>query len=67
MQSQMVGGLVSLCDPGTDTQPGRIRNPENMITAKIGLRNAVTDGFDALLAQKDKHVKILVTPDESLL
>ena len=46
---------------------GKIKNPERMITAKISLNDAVTDGFDALLAQKDKHIKILVNPDGSLV
>lgn len=46
---------------------GKIKNPEGMITAKIALENAVEAGFDALLAQKDKHVKILVNPDGTLV
>lgn len=46
---------------------GKIKNPESMITAKISLKNAITDGFDALLAQKDTHVKILVNPDGTLV
>lgn len=50
----------------SNASAGRIRNPERMITARIGLKNAVQEGFEALLTQKDKHVKILVTPDDSL-
>jgi hypothetical protein len=46
---------------------GKIQNPEAMITAKIALKNAVEDGFDTLLAQKDKHLKILVNPDGTLV
>jgi (R,R)-butanediol dehydrogenase/meso-butanediol dehydrogenase/diacetyl reductase len=46
---------------------GKIRNPEKMITARIALKDAVKDGFDALLAHKDTHVKILVNPDGTLI
>lgn len=42
---------------------GKIKNPEKMITGRIGLKDAVVGGFDALLLQKDKHVKILVDPN----
>jgi hypothetical protein len=33
-----------------------------MITRKIGLTDAVTNGFEALIAEREKHVKILVDP-----
>ncbi|KAI1191946.1 hypothetical protein F5B17DRAFT_380189 [Nemania serpens] len=38
---------------------GRLR-PESMITSKISIDRVVEDGFDALVNEKDKHVKILV-------
>ncbi|KAI1158347.1 dehydrogenase [Nemania serpens] len=34
--------------------------PESMITSKISIDRVVEDGFDALVNEKDKHVKILV-------
>jgi threonine dehydrogenase-like Zn-dependent dehydrogenase len=46
---------------------GKIKNPESMITARISLKNAVEDGFEALRTQKDKHVKILINPDGTLV
>lgn len=42
---------------------GKIKNPEKMITGRIPLKDAVVGGFDALILQKDKHVKILVDPN----
>lgn len=41
---------------------GRIMNPENMITSRIPLDQAVTKGFEQLLTSRDKHVKILINP-----
>ena len=38
---------------------GKIEHPEKMITAKVPLENSVS-AFEALLAQKDKHVKVLI-------
>ncbi|KAF3199081.1 hypothetical protein TWF106_001333 [Orbilia oligospora] len=40
---------------------GKIRNPEKLITAKVALDDAVTNGFEALLKSRE-HVKILVRP-----
>ncbi|MGO5075532.1 2,3-butanediol dehydrogenase [Clostridium sporogenes] len=46
---------------------GRIKT-EGYITKKIALDNIVEEGFGALTGpEKKKHVKILVTPDKSLL
>lgn len=39
---------------------GQLKNPEKMITARVPLKDAVTEGFEALIANKDKHVKILI-------
>lgn len=35
-----------------------------MITAKIPLSEAVTAGFEELMANKDKHIKILIDPSQ---
>lgn len=35
-----------------------------MITARIKLKDAVAEGFEELLAHKDKHIKILINPYE---
>jgi threonine dehydrogenase-like Zn-dependent dehydrogenase len=34
--------------------------PKNMITRKISIDRVVEDGFEALIKDKNKHVKILV-------
>jgi len=41
---------------------GRLRG-EPLISAKIGLRDIVAHGFEALVERKDEHVKILVSPE----
>lgn len=38
-----------------------------MVTARIGLDEAIDGGFEELIHNKDKHVKILVTPRPDLL
>jgi (R,R)-butanediol dehydrogenase/meso-butanediol dehydrogenase/diacetyl reductase len=35
---------------------------EPLITARIGLKDIVSDGFEALIQHKEAHVKILVSP-----
>ncbi|KAK6362281.1 hypothetical protein TWF730_005977 [Orbilia blumenaviensis] len=40
---------------------GKIKNPEKLITAKVGMDDAVTKGFEALYGSRE-HVKILVHP-----
>jgi len=42
---------------------GKIKNPEGMITGRIPLKDAVVGGFEALITQREKHVKILVDPN----
>ena len=37
-----------------------------MITGRIGLEDIVEKGYHELLNNKDKHIKILVTPKESI-
>jgi threonine dehydrogenase-like Zn-dependent dehydrogenase len=38
---------------------GRLR-PGSMITRKISIDRVVEDGFNALINEKDKHVKVMV-------
>lgn len=47
-------------------EEGRIelKDLEMLITAKISLERAVTDGFDELLRDKEKHIKMLFSPLE---
>lgn len=35
-------------------------SPADMITSKIALENVVEDGIKELIANKEKHVKVLV-------
>lgn len=53
--------LVCKCvrEGETDVMVGTIQ-PGQMITAKITLENLVKEGFEALVKDKDSHVKILV-------
>jgi len=39
---------------------GRIERPERMITSRISLDEGVTKGFEALIKEREKHVKILI-------
>ena len=38
-----------------------------MVTARIGLEDVPEKGFEALVKNKDAHVKILATPRKELL
>jgi hypothetical protein len=38
-----------------------------MVTARIALEDTKAHGFDELVNNKDKHIKILVTPRRDLL
>jgi threonine dehydrogenase-like Zn-dependent dehydrogenase len=38
-----------------------------MVTSRIALENIVEQGFEALVHEKDDHIKILVTPREDLI
>ncbi|KEF51440.1 uncharacterized protein A1O9_12589 [Exophiala aquamarina CBS 119918] len=42
---------------------GRIERPESMITGRISLAEATSQGLERLLQSKDEHIKILVSPD----
>lgn len=46
---------------------GRFEHLESMVTARIGLDEAIEGGFEQLIHNKDRHVKILVTPRPDLL
>ena len=39
---------------------GRIERPERMITGRISLEEGVEKGFEALIKEREKHVKILI-------
>lgn len=38
-----------------------------MVTSRITLEDIVEKGFEALVHEKEKHIKILVTPRKELL
>jgi threonine dehydrogenase-like Zn-dependent dehydrogenase len=40
---------------------------EKMVTSRIALEDIVEHGFEALVKEKEKHIKILVTPKKELL
>jgi threonine dehydrogenase-like Zn-dependent dehydrogenase len=41
---------------------GRFPGIEKTITRRVSVEDAVTKGFDALVQEMDKHVKILISP-----
>ncbi|KAK5062507.1 hypothetical protein LTR84_004580 [Exophiala bonariae] len=50
-----------------DFSIGRFGNLESMVTARIGLDEVVDGGFERLICDKDRHIKILVIPRRHLL
>jgi threonine dehydrogenase-like Zn-dependent dehydrogenase len=46
---------------------GEFQGIERMVTSRIALEDIVEQGFEALVKEKDKHIKILVTPRKELL
>jgi (R,R)-butanediol dehydrogenase/meso-butanediol dehydrogenase/diacetyl reductase len=44
---------------------GKFKGLETMVTSKIHIDDIVQKGFNELVANRDQHVKILVTPDRS--
>lgn len=58
-------GTFAYCEEFDDVMrmlaDGRLQ-PEPMITGRIGLADLVAGGFEELLNQKDRNVKILVSP-----
>jgi (R,R)-butanediol dehydrogenase/meso-butanediol dehydrogenase/diacetyl reductase len=41
---------------------GRLGDVAELITGRVPLHRAITDGFDSLLARRSEHVKVLVEP-----
>jgi threonine dehydrogenase-like Zn-dependent dehydrogenase len=62
------GKLSATCqqtyEAKADILPGRLKEPERMITAKISLEEGVQKGFHALIEEREKHVKILIGVDD---
>lgn len=54
-------GQITENDKANDI-PGKFKGAERMITSRIHLEDVVEKGFKELITNKDKHVKILVTP-----
>lgn len=48
-------------------QSGRIAGYEKMVTGRISVEDIVAKGFEELVNNKDKHIKIMVTPRKDLL
>jgi threonine dehydrogenase-like Zn-dependent dehydrogenase len=46
---------------------GEFDGVEKMVSSRIALDDIVELGFEALVREKDKHIKILVTPRRELL
>jgi (R,R)-butanediol dehydrogenase/meso-butanediol dehydrogenase/diacetyl reductase len=51
----------------TDVSIGKYPGFEKMVTSRIHLEDVVDGGFVELTENKDKHVKIMVTPKRELL
>ena len=41
---------------------GELQGYEKMITSRVALDDVVAKGFEELVARKDNHVKILISP-----
>lgn len=50
-----------------DFVAGNYPGVEEMVTSRIHLQDVVERGFEQLIQNKDHHIKILVTPKESLI
>jgi (R,R)-butanediol dehydrogenase/meso-butanediol dehydrogenase/diacetyl reductase len=50
-----------------DFVAGKFEDVGKMITSRVALRDVVAKGLDELINNKDKHVKILITPKQDLL
>ena len=46
---------------------GKFKGAERMITARVGLDDLVSGGFEQLVRNKDYHSKIIATPRLDLL
>lgn len=49
------------------TATGKFEGYSKLISTRIGLEDLVEKGFKELLDNKDKHLKILVTPKLDIL
>lgn len=56
-----MGGYGVFDEAITQVAEGKLRT-EPMITGRIALKDIVQGGFEALLQEKDRHAKILVSP-----
>lgn len=45
---------------------GRLKGYEKMVTGRIRLEDIGKKGFEELIAHKDDHIKILVTPGSEI-
>lgn len=54
-------------DTVRDFVDGKFKGAESMISARIGLDDLVSGGFEQLLKHKEKYSKIIVTPKKELL
>ena len=45
---------------------GRLKGYEKMVTSRISVEEIVEKGFKELVDNKDKHIKILVSPKKTL-
>ena len=45
---------------------GKLAGYEKMITGRIDVADVVEKGFNELINNKDKHIKILVSPKKGL-
>jgi (R,R)-butanediol dehydrogenase/meso-butanediol dehydrogenase/diacetyl reductase len=45
---------------------GRLKGYEKMVTSRISVEDIVEKGFKELIHNKDKHIKIMVSPKKTL-
>ena len=45
--------------------PGKLKGYEKMVTGRISVEDIVEKGFKELINNKDKHIKIMVSPKKS--
>lgn len=58
-QTKDFKGVIELLESGKLD----IEKVKSLITGKVGLKNGVVSGFEELINHKDKHIKILISPD----
>ena len=62
MQMVAEGEMIFPATRRADSYSGRFAGFESLVTARIGLEDLVEKGIKELISNKDKHIKILVTP-----